>query len=885
VRLRHWLQTLPLRLRSLFRRQQVERELDEELQYHLEQKTEEYIAHGLSPEDARYAALRAMDGLEQKKEECRDMRRTNLIEIFIQNVRYGLRMLRKNPGFTAAAALTLALGIGATTAVFSVANALFFEPLPSVRDFGRLVTIRETLPDGSCCNVPTANYLDMTRDSRPFSGLAAYAWNRQTLTIGGLPEAITGVKVSEGFFKLFGAHPILGRDFLPEELRSERPVAILSYAFWRERLGGDPAIVGKSVPLDGIEYTVVGVVGKEFEFPPATDVWTPLVFTGADAASRSPGRLHVMAQLAPSVKIEQAQSEMDVLSNRLEKEYPKTEGRSKIYVLSLRENINGNLTPMFTMTLLGAAGFFLLIACSNVANLQLARADSRKQEMAIRATLGAGRARITLQLLTESLFLALLGGGLGLLLARVGIAAISAGFPPEVSRKISGADNIQLNGSVLLFAGAVTLLVAVFSGLTPALHSARRGLSEVLKSSRTKASAGRGSRRLRSAFVGAQLSLAMILLIGAGLMVRGFNAVLGEAKTFGPDTLLTMHVNLLDGRYKDPHNRAVFYEQALAKLAALPGATYACVFTGPPFSNNEVVWWDFSVGGRDASSRGRGAIVQNVSPDYFHSTKIPFLEGRMFTPQDAENSMPTAIVSRNLAHSYWPNGTAVGQHLKLGLRDSKNSWLTIVGVAADVEYDWTTNSHEPAIYLPYRQSPAASSYLAIRTAGNPQTLIGSIRREMATLDSGLPVTDIKTLSAVMASSMSPLLEIGGLMTTLGLIGLVVSVIGAYGVAAWSAGQRMQEIGIRIAFGAKPRDVLRLILSQGMLVAGIGSAIGAVGALFLTRIISGFFYGVSPNDPATFVTIALVLTGAALMACFIPARRATRVDPMVTLRYE
>jgi putative ABC transport system permease protein len=885
MRFEHWFYTLPLRLRSLFRRREVEQELDEELRFHLERKTEQYIAEGMTLEEARYAARRAMGGIEQKKEEVRDMRRVNFLETLIQDSRYGLRMLRKNPGFTAVAVLTLGLGIGANTAVFSVANAIFLHPLPFVKDATRLAIIRETLPDGSCCKIPTANFLDMRQDNNSFAAMAAYKWKAGTIVIDSIPESVTGVQVSEDFFKLLGVRPAWGRTFLPEELQADHSVVILSYGCWQNRFGVDTQVLGKTIQLDGKDHTVVGVMGKEFDFPAATDLWMPLVFTGADASSRSPGRLNGVALLAPSVSLKQAQTAMDVVAQRLEKEYPKTEQRSQIRLLSLRDNINGNLTPVFSMTLLGAAGFFLLIACSNVANLQLARGDARKQEMAIRAALGAGRTRITLQLLTESFFLALLGAGLGLLVAKAGVALILAGMPPETGRQISGWENISLNGRVLLFAGGVTLLVAVLSGLTPALHSARLGLSETLKSCGMKASPGRESQRMRSAFVGAQISLAMILLIGAGLMVKGFGAMLAASNTFEPGSLLTMHVSLLDGRYRDSRSRIAFYDQALERLAALPGVASACVFTGPPFSNNEVIWWEFRIEGQPDNARRNSAVVQNVSPDYFRALKIGLLDGREFTPQDTETSMPVAIVGEKLARRYWPGGTPIGQHLKLGLRDSKEPWLTIIGVAADVEYDWTDNTSEPAIYLPYRQTPATYSYLAIRTAVDPRSLIGAVPHEMATVDAQLPVTDMKTLGRAMTASMSGLFEIGGLMTALGFIGLVVSVIGVYGVSAYSVGKRTQEIGIRMAFGARPRDVLRLILGQGILLATIGVGIGVIGALFLTRLVSGFFYGVSPTDPFTFAVIAAVLGGASVVACWVPARRAMRVDPMVALRYE
>ncbi|HYA98064.1 MAG TPA: ABC transporter permease, partial [Methylomirabilota bacterium] len=857
---------------------------DAELRSHLELLVAEKIRGGSPPAEARRAALLELGGMEQVKEDVRSSRPGFWLDAFAQDLRFGFRMLRKDRGFTVVAVLILALGIGAVTAVFTIADAIFLNPLPSVRDVARLVRLQETLPDGSCCNLPPANYRDL-QQSGTFSDMAAYYWKDAVVVADAVPEAVTTVHVSPEFFGLVSGHPAMGRTFLPDEQKPGAHVVVLSHGFWQGRLGGDLHVLEKTLRLDGEDYSVVGVMRRDFDYPAGAELWMPLGFSAADWASRSPGRLAVIARLAPGFTIGRTQNSVNILAARIALEYPNDKQASSIHILDLRNQINGNLTPLFTMTLLGAAFFFLLLACSNVANLQLARASARRQEFAVRSTLGAGRGRIVRHLITENLLLALLGGCVGLVFAQAALQPLSAAMPPETARQIAGWSNLQINSRVLLFAFGITLLAVLLSGLAPALRIGGSGLASAISDAGRKVSASPASQRLRSVFVAAQVSLTLILLVGAGLMIRGLYSMLAAAGDFEPATLYTMRVILKDARYPDARRRASFYEQALARLGAIPGVSSACLFSSPPLSNNEVIWWTISVPGQSPGATREGVILQTVSPGYFQTSKIVLHAGRDFSDQDTATSLPVAVVSKNLARRVWPGSDPLGRQLKLGPSDSKEPWLTVVGVAPDIEFDWTDNQPELAVYVPYRQSPPPMAYLALRASAKPADIIHPVRRAIAAVDPDLPLYEFHTLERGLSGSIGGLLCIGGMMTALGFIGLFVAVIGVFGVMSFAVGQRTREIGIRMALGARPGDVLRLVFRRGSLLCGIGLLLGLLGSLALARLVGAFFFGVSPFDPSTFMTVAGVLTASALLACYIPARRATRVDPAVALRYE
>jgi putative ABC transport system permease protein len=793
-------------------------------------------------------------------------------------------MLAKNPGFTAVAVLTLALGIGANTAIFSVADAIFFRPLPSVSDSNRLVVLLSKWPQHWARSAAPANFADWKSQSQSFTAVTAYAWKPADLSDHPVPERLVGVQVSADFFRMLDVKPILGRTFTAEEERPGHPAVILSHRLWKRRFGGDPDVLGRSLKLDGEQYSVVGVMSQDFSYPAPTEIWLPLALSPQQWSNRAEDSLEVVAKLRPGVSLRRAQAEVASISSRLAVAYPQTNKQLSLIVEPLRDYINGNLTPVFVLTLMGAVGLLLLLAAANVANLQLTRMTARQREVATRSALGARRARLVSQFLTESLLLASLGAGLGLVFSVWGMQWIAHTMPPDTARQIDGWDQIHLDTRVLLFAVAVTAFAGVLSGLAPAFQGSKVDLNEALKSSGAMTAANR-SQRLRNVLVVAQVALALVLVVGAGLMVKGFHSILGAAQGFEPSSLLTMRVNLPKARYGAADRRAAFLEQALERLGRIPGVSAACTLTTPPFSNNGTDWENFTIPGSPASKRQPGAVVQAVSPGYFGALHISLFRGRDFTYGDGPNSLPVAIVDHKLAAQYWSGQDPLGRQLKLGGPDSKEPWLTVIGIVEDVEYDWTDNQAEPAIYRPFKQAAPTNAVLAVRTGVDPSSLVSTARLEMVGLDAELPVVDIKTLERVMVESMAGILEIGGIMSALGLIALVLAGVGVYGVMAYAVTQRTQEIGIRMALGAARGDVLKLMVQNAVILTLIGLAAGLAGAFAIGSLLSGFFYGVSPTDPATFLEVTLILGAVAMVAGYIPARRATKVDPMVALRYE
>lgn len=889
------------RLRALFRRKSVEAELDDELRAHLEQQAEKYVQSGLPRDEAMRRARVELGGVEQIKEECRDARGVNLIETTIQDLRYGLRMLAKNPGFTAMAVLTLGLGIGVNTTVFSVADGILFHPLPFVQDSNRVVGIVQISKDSDWhAVIEPANFKDLQKQCQSFSTMAGYEWTSPTLA--GSPqthgsetgaERVDAARVSKNFFETLASKPELGRIFLPEEQQPGHPVVILSDRLWRSHFASNPQILGQTIHLDGQSFAVIGVMPRRFDFPTGAALWMPLDLSPEEWANRKAGHLHVIARLRPGVTLSQARSELSAVSGRLAQDYPETNNGQTAVPVLVGELINGNLTPMFCYTLLGAVGFLLLIACVNVTNLQMARATNRWREVALRSALGAGRLRMVRQLLTETALLAVLGAGLGLAFAQGATRLIVSSMPAETAVQIAGWGDIGLKVRALGFAMAVTLLSALVAGLAPALRGSKIALNQALKSA-GPTMAGY-SLRLRGILVSAEVALALLLVVGAGLMVKGFRGILEKAEAFGPANLVTARVLLPEYKYPDFEKRRAYDDRVLESLQATPGVSAACLFTTPPFSNNGTRWRNFSVEGVPSGKRLPAAVIQAISGNYFQLMSIPVGSGRTFDARDSATALPVAIVSQKLARLSWPAGSALGKQLRLVQGDSAGPWLTVVGVAGDVEYDWTDNEPEKAIYIPYSQTWSsldpkardewAGAYFGARTSVASQSLIPTLRRELASVDPDVPSFGWETLDKVMTDSLAGVAEVGGMMTGAGLMALILAAVGIYGVAAFNVEQRTREIGIRVALGATRADVLLLVLKRGSLLAAVGLAVGMAGALALMPLLSAFFYGVKPADPATLLSVSLLLAAVALVATYIPARRATKVDPMVALRYE
>jgi predicted permease len=882
-----WFYKLPLRLRSLFHKSRVERELTDELRFHLEKLIEGKVEKGITPGEARYAALRELGGVEQIKEECRDMRRVNYLENFFQDLRYGVRTFRNNPGFTAVAVLTLALGIGGTTAILSVVNGVLLRPLP-YEDADRLVTILH----GGMGPVAPANFVDWRSQNHVFQRMGAAEYWTPNLTGVDKPERVWALHITSDILPLLGVQPLLGRMFLPEEdQRGREHEVIVSFRAWQRRFGGDSGIIGRSVVLDGEKYMVIGVLPPEFKFAPfwatKAELWAPLSLTGRET-ERGGNSLRVFARLKPGVTLEQARAEMATITSRLEQQYP---GTNRDYVvLPLKEKVVGDIRPAL-LVLLGAVSFVLLIACANVAHMLLARSAARQKEVAVRRALGAGRSRMIRQFLTESLLLMLLGAGAGLVLARWGIRILVTLSPASIPR----VDTITLDSRVLLFMLAVSVLTGVCFGVAPALQVSAANLNDSLKEGGRGSTEGFRRNRLRSLLVASEFALALILLIGAGLMIRSFVALQAIDPGFNPDHVLSMVVSVTGSESGEPSHRVAFDQALLERVRVLPGVKSASAINHLPLAGD--LWTrSFFIQGRPIPHPGEApeAVYRVAWPGYFHTMDIPILRGRDFTDGDDLNSPAVVVVNEALAGQCWPGENPIGK--RFSLEDSLPSlrWLTVVGVVKNAKQkDWAATP-DIEMYLPYLQNRdylmdphSHFSYLTlvVRTSGDPASLASAIASQVWALDRDVTVSQVQTMQqVVMDSTAQPRFNLLLLGAFAG-VALTLAGVGIYGVMSYSVSRRTHEIGVRMALGAKRADVLKLVTRQGMMLALVGAATGLAGSFGLRRMMSSLLYGVHPDDPVTIIGVFILLAAVALIANYIPARRATKVDPMVALRYE
>jgi len=805
----------------------------------------------------------------------------------LQDLRYALRMLIKSKAYTAVAVLALALGIGANTAIFSVADAFLLKPV-ALPDLESLVMVMEKGPHQTAewSSVSPANYSDWKRQSQSFAALSPYEWDEVNLTGSGDPERITMVRAAGNFFDVLGAKPMLGRTFLPEEEQAgKNQIVVLSYGLWQRRFGADRAIVGKTIKLDGLGHTVIGVMDKKFNFPVSSQLWVPLTMDPKESQNRGSHYLQIAARLKPGVSIPQASAEMTTIARRLAGQYPETNRGWGAQVVSMRFFVTGDLTTNYTLMLLVAVGFVLLIACANVANLQFARGAARQREFAMRTALGANRWRIVRQLLTESLAVSLLGAAVGLGVAEWGVELILHYMPADIARYIAGWYEIQLDARSFAFALFVALASGIVSGLAPALQSSKPDLNETLKESGRGTSAGRSRQRVRSALVVSELALALVLLIGAGLMVKGVKSLLALQQPYDPQHVLSIQLNLPETKYKTRQQQVAFYRQALQQLSPISEIESAAVARCLPYGDGYRTS-QFSIEGRAVEkSELPDAQLEPVSADYFRLMRIPLREGRLLSDRDGTESLPVAVVSEGMVRRYWPGQSALGRRIKVGLPDSENPWLTIVGVVKDVQYNWFDKEPLPVLYRSYHQAATGWTTLAVRTHGDPTRIITAVRSQIAKVDPDQPLAEIKTLDQVMSDSVLGLAYMAVMMTVLGAIALVLSAVGVSGLMAYSVTERTHEIGVRLALGAQRDAVLRMLVGRGMLLAAAGLAIGFTASIFLARLMSRLLFGVSANDWSTFGGILLALAAVALVASYIPARRASRLDPTLALRHE
>lgn len=878
-----WLQ----RLAGLFRKQQRDVELAEELESHLRLHIEDSLRAGMTPEAARRDALIKLGGLEQTKENYRDRRGPLWLESALQDLRFGARMLRKNPGFTTVAVLTLALGIGANTAVFSVTQSVLLRPLPFTQP-EQLVMVWEKvhLPNyQNDQNTPApGNFADWKGRNTVFSGMAAIAYRSWNLTGSGEPVRIEGEAFSADIFSVLQTHPMLGRAFTGEEDRpGAAPVALLGYGLWSSRFAADPTVVGRTIRLDEESYTVIGIMPQGFQFPDADDqLYVPLALSSQQLANHGSHFLRVVARLKPGVKLVQAQSEMEVIAQHLAAQYPDSNTGVDARLIGLRDQRTGDMRSPLLM-LSSVAALLLLMVCANLASLLLTRASVRGRELAVRSALGASRGRVLRQLFVESLLLAIFGGALGLAFAFWGIAALR-GFT-SIEQKLSG---VHLNLAVGGFNLGVSLLVGIIFGLLPAIQSTRCEPIAALQEG-VRGSAASGRVHTRGILVVTEVALGVVVLIGAGLTLRSFIRLSEIPLGFQPENALTFRVILRGPRYSGLQERTAFYRQASERILALPGVRDVAAITFLPLTLQGRTT-GVTVEGQTPPAPGQlpFADFRSVSPGYFNTMKIPLLGGRDFSWSDSPQSLLVVIVSETMARTFWPNGEALGKRIKLGSASADGPWLTVVGIVADVRQLQIVGQPRPAMYFSASQDSGTGDTLRdwiIRTSGDPIVLASAVRNSVWAIDPTLPISRLQTMERVRSNYLGPQQFNLSLVGLFGSLALILAAIGLYGVASYSVAQRQREIGIRMALGARPSDVLRLVVGQGAKLALLGLAVGTIAALALTRLVASLLYSIGARDPLTFAAVGALLLFVALVASYIPARRAMRVDPMVALRYE
>ena len=877
-------------LRNLLHKQREERELDAEVRAYELLPADEKIRSRMNPQEAQRQAHLELGGVEQAKEHVREIRAGYVLETLLQDVRFGMRTLRKSPGFTAVAVLTFALGIGANAAIFGFVNAIVLRPLP-FSDPSRLVTVLDTKPSNEAdwLFVSPNRFEEFVRRSTTFEQIAGAENCYFRLENGGAPVLLQGGCASASLLPMLGVKPFLGRLFTPEEDRlGGNPVALLSYGCWKQYFGGDPGAIGKTIhrTANDAEFTIVGVLPADFKF--ATEqfaLWAPLG-TDPNYRDRDDHHLLVFARLKDGVRLPRAQSEMDGAAQQLAREYPATSTGWGITVRPLQRFYSGVRNVRQTLLVLFAAvGFLLLIACANVANLLFARASARRKEIAVRLAVGATRRRLIRPLVTESALLGVMGGATGFGLARLTFKSIMTLAPYIPSFRPNA---IQMDNAVLAFAMAISIIASVAFGLTPALRVSRHDLNDSLREAGRGAHGAMRDRVTRRLLVASEIALAVVLLAGAGLLIASYRNLQTDRLGFNSDHVLVSSFCCLDEiHYRTQSDFSAYYTKLFERLRELPGVESASGTDSLPLRQFRGPGFTFEIQGQPAPSAGSepAADFFFIEPRYFETLQIPLLRGRAFTEQDDLNSAPVAIVNATLAHRFWPDQDPIGHQLRPLTGDPGSRWYRIVGVAADTMQRGLGTEPQPKIYRSYYQSMERYTFLLVRTRRDPSSLASAVRGVIASVDRRLPLGAVQTLNQQLADSVATQRFSMALLGLFAGLALTLAGVGIYGVAAYMAAERTHEVGVRVAMGAQPTDITRLVLAEALRLAAAGVAVGVVGALVLTRVMRNLLFGVTASDPFTFFAVSVTLVGVTLAACYLPARRAARVDPIVALRDE
>jgi putative ABC transport system permease protein len=801
------------------------------------------------------------------------------MDALIQDLRYATRSLFRSPGFTTVAILTLTLGVGANTAIFSVADGLIAHPLRGVESEGlAIVAVGQKAPAAA------ADYFDWTRLSHSFDELAAYRQRDATLTGIDQPERVYATEATPNFFSVIRTETAAGRVFSNSGEDADASV-VLSHGFWQRRFGGDPHVIGRPVDVDGRARTIIGIMPKDFEVPVPTDIWLPLSLTPADRAKRDALILRVVGRLKPAVTIDAAQTEMSTIGRQLEASYPTTNTRRRPHVMALREFVQGTITRAAMFLLLSLVSVVLLIACANVAGLQLARASMRAREVGLRMALGASRWRVAQLVLAETAIVAIVSGAISMIVASFCINLLLRSMPGEIARLIPGFTHIRVDGRAIWFATLVTFASGIVAAWAPALRLSRTYPGESLKESPGSGVAA-SRQRLRSVFVVAQVAVAFVMLVVSTLFVSGLRGLFRLQDVHDPAHVLVLSLNLPSARYPDAESRERFYRLVVDRFGSLPGVQLVASFSTIPLSNNGVAWAAVDIEGHpvSASVPRPNAVVQRVSADYFALMRIPLQQGRVLNSADRADATPVVVISESLAKRYWPGQDAIGRRVTIGTTDAVR-WSIVVGVVGNVLYDWTNRVPEPTIYFPVAQTPPTAAQIALRVNGDPNSFIEPARRELAALDPLLPAFDVMSLSDAIHQSLVGNPQMATMMGMLGGLALIIAVVGLYGVISYLVSARTREFGVRLALGARRMDIFAVVMLRSASLAAIGIGLGWLLSIAMSRVVRGVVFGAGNSEPLVWLEVACVLAFVMLFATYVPAHRAMKADPVMALRAE